>query len=220
MAFLPEYFYIIVLSFLASLTVYTNTDPAERYLKLFPPYLLITIMVEYYANYLGNLDKSNSFVYNPFLAFEFCFYLFIITRMITSKVVKKIIWVITILFAIGATIHIAFFQRKFYMDTNVYVTGCLLVVVFSMYYFFELFRYPKSVKLARTPAFWICTGILFFYCCGFPLYGMITTLMRFSKLVISNFDSLAAILNIALYSLFTIAFLCRLKIRKYTLLSS
>ncbi len=121
------------------------------------------------------------------------------------------------IYALAAVLNIVYIQKMQTFHTYTYVIGCLIIVIFCIYYFFELFRLPKSVKLKNNPSFWICSGLLFFYCCGFPLFGLINSWGNISPLILRNFDAIVTILNIFLYSLFTIAFLCRIKVRKYTL---
>ncbi len=217
MSFLPIYIYFIIISFLASLSVYYTSRKDYSYLKLFPPFLLATIIVESLGSYLSSLKKPNVGLYNFFTVFEFCFYLWIISLIISNNQVKRITRITAIFYLLIAVINIIFIQKMKAFHTVSYAFGCLLIVAFCIYYFFELFKLPKSVKLKNNPAFWICSGLLFFYCCGFPLYGMFNFLSGISKLIISNFYSIIIILNIFLYSLFTIAFLCRIKTRKYTL---
>jgi hypothetical protein len=207
--------YIIILCFLVSLSVYFKLDHSYLYLKLFPPFLLATILVEIWALYLGSMGKNNLTLYNFFTVFEFCFYLWIINLIINQKKMKRTIRVSIIFYVFAATTNILFIQKLKTFHTITYAFGCLLIVLFCIYYFFELFRLPKSVKLKNTPAFWICSGLLFFYCCGFPLYGFVNYWSGI-KIIAKNFDKIFAILNIFLYSLFTIAFLC-IRTRKYTL---
>ncbi len=212
----PLFIYFIGISFLASLTVYFFNRPAPFYLKLFPPFLLATLAVELNGLYLSGIGKSNVTQYNFFSAFEFCFYLYIISLVIFNIKMRKIIWITIAAYAVAATINILFFQGKNTFHTLTYSIGCLLVVIFCIYYFWELFRLPKSVKLQNNPVFWICSGLLFYFCCGFPLFGFINYLVSVSTLLRDNFFTIVTILNIFLYSLFTIGFLCRIKIRKYT----
>lgn len=120
------------------------------------------------------------------------------------------------LYLVVAIVNILFIQKIKTFHTTTYAFGCLLVVSFSIYYFLELFRIPRSGKLQYNPAFWICTGLLFFYCCGFPLYGLVNLWKSSWKLMVNNFTLITEILNIFLYSLFTIAFICA-RTRKYTL---
>ena|SRR5688572_29221670 len=217
MSFLPLYVYFIFISFLASLSVYLPSTISYRYLKLFPPFLLTTIIIESIGSYIGSLRKSNLTLYNFYTVFEFCFYLYVISLIISNKQMKKVFIIAIIAYGSIAITNIIFIQKLKAFHTVTYAFGCLVIVAACVYYFFELFKLPKAVKLKNNPAFWICSGLLFFYCCGFPLYGMFNYLSGISRLIIRNFYSIIVILNIFLYSLFTVAFLCQLKVRKYIL---
>jgi hypothetical protein len=212
---LPPYIYVIALSFLVSLSVYYKTKTTGyQYLKLFPPFLLVTLIIEYIGAYRATTGDNNVLLYNLFSTFEFCFYLFILSLIIINASVRRIICIMMILYAIAALVNIFFIQKLFHTVT--YSIGCLLVVSVCIYYFFELFRLPKYVKLKNNPAFWICSGLLFFYCCGFPLFGLVNYWAANSPILVRNFTEIVGILNIFLYSLFMIAFLC-VRTRKYTL---
>ena len=219
MPFIPVYIYFVAFSFLVSISVYHELKPSFYYLKLFPPFLFFTLAEEIAGSYLWSIGHNNLILYNFFSTFEFCFYLWIIGLIIYSKRMKIIIRISILLYFLSATINILFIQKITSFHTVTYSIGCLLIVFFCIYYFLELFRLPKSISLINNPAFWICSGLLFFYCCGFPLYGFINYLENISILLIRNFDRIFTILNIFLYSLFTIAFLC-FRTGKYTLSSS
>lgn len=220
MAFLSIDIYFIAISFLVSLSAYFTPMTSRSYLKLFPPFLLLTLLSELLGSYWESIRKNNVILYNFFSTFEFCFYLWIISLVINDRRWKRSVRMSIAIYALIAVINIFFIQKMQTFHTITYAIGCLLIVLFCVYYFFELFRLPKSEKLLKNPAFWICSGLLFFYCCGFPLYGLINFWQDISKLVVKNFGQIVTILNIFLYSLFMIAFLCRIRTRKYTLLSS
>jgi hypothetical protein len=211
------YYCIVFISFLSSLTIYFTSFNQNKYLKLFPPFLLATLLAELLGLYLQTKRQNNVTLFNFFTAFEFCFYLWIISLIISDHKIKKIIKATTVIYAIASLTNILFIQKIKTFHTITYSLGCLLIVSFCIYYFLELFRLPKSVKLKNDPAFWLCSGLLFYYCCGFPLLGLVNFVNAFPKLVLKNFRTILTILNIFLYSLFTIAFLCRIKTRKYTL---
>jgi|SRR5688572_21470743 len=213
------YFCFVVISFLVSLTVYF-TPKSSIYLKLFPPFLLATFLVELFALYLITIKQSNVTLFNFFTTFEFCFYLWIISLIISNKKMKKIIRVTLIVYVFTAIINILFIQKIKTFHTVTYSLGCLLIVLFCIYYFLELFRLPKSMQLKYNPAFWLCSGLLFYYGCGVPLFGLVNFVNGLPRLIIKNFQTIVTIMNIFLYSLFTIAFLCRIKTRKYSLSSS
>lgn len=213
MDFLRLYHYFIAISVLAGLLTYRKNSPV--YLRILPPFLLLTLVIECYNSYLSSLDRNNTSIYNFFSAFEFGFYLFLISLIIQSRKAKKLIWVSIGVYFAGALVNIIFIQGVDTFHTTSYAAGCLLVVAFCIYYFYELFRIPGRGKLIYNPAFWICTALLFFYICGFPLYGLVNVWSKeILDLVYSSFELITWMLNIFLYSLFTIAFLCR-RSRKY-----
>lgn len=218
MKFIPVYIYFIVISFIVSLLVYSPNRTSHNYLKIFPPFLFLTFVAELYGSYLSSKGKNNVPLYNFFSIIEFSFYFIVLSRIISSEKVKKTLQVIIIPFIALTVCNILFVQGMKSFHTVTYSIGCLIIVSFCIYYFLELFRLPKSVELSKNPAFWICSGLLFFYCCGFPLYGLMNYWGTI-KWVIESFDGIVTILNIFLYSLFTIAFLCS-RTRKYILSSS
>lgn len=215
MSFLPIYFYFIVVSFLVSLSVYVSSTNSNWFLKLFPPFLFITIITETIGSYLSFIKKPNLILYNFFTVFEFCFYLFVLSHIISNRQMKMAARISILLYLLIAVNNIIFIQKMKAFHTVTYAFGCLLIVGFCIFYFFELFKLATSIKLINNPAFWICSGLLFFYCCGFPLYGLMNYLSRISILLIKNFHSIIVILNCFLYTLFTIAFLCQIRTRKY-----
>jgi len=209
------YIFFIAISFLVSLSVYIRPKGVPAYLKFFPPFLLATLIVEITAVYITKYGKHNVTLYNFFTTFEFCFYMWILHMLVKNKRVRLILVSTIPIYAIAAVYNIIWKQGMDRFHTVTYSMGCLLIVIFSTYYFLELFRLPKSVKLANNPAFWICSGVLFFYCCGFPLYAFINFWIQF-EWVVKSFNDIFNILNIFLYSLFTISFIC-VRTRKYTL---
>jgi hypothetical protein len=215
LSFLPFYIYIIAVSLFASFFAYSIRS-SPPYLRWFPPFLQATLTIEVTGLYQNFIGRPNALLYNLFSTLEFCFYLWILSLVINNLQIKKITRITMVIYALLAVINIYFVQGTQTFHTITYSIGCLLVVAFCIYYFLELFRLPHSIQLKNNPAFWICSGLLFFYCCGFPLFGLTNLLSGISKLLVRNMIEIVNILNIFLYSLFTIAFLC-IRNRKYTL---
>lgn len=215
MDFIRLYIYFIAFSFFASLILYIHPRPRQLYLKLFPPYLLSTLVVEVWGAYTSSINSHNNEVYNYFTTLEFCFYLFALHSIIINKKARRIIVITLVAYAIVAVINIMFYVKPAMFHMTTYSIGCLIIALFCMYYFFELFRLPKSVDLKINPAFWLCAGLLFFYTMSFTLYAFIYEWAKI-ELMRKSFRNILDLLNMFLYSLFTIAFICT-KTRKYTL---
>ena len=217
MNFLSVYIYFIALSLLASILTHRKSNPV--YLKWLIPFLFVTLAIEVFNSYLASQDRNNLVFYNFFSVFEFVFYLFLLGRIVRSRTMKQVIHASAVLYTLGAVFNIVFIQGIHVFHTTSYAAGCLMLVAFCIYYFYEVFRMPARGNLVENPAFWICTALLFFYCCGFPLYGLVNYWSRSWELMRNSFTMLTNLLNIFFYSLFTIAFLCN-RNRNYTLSSS
>jgi hypothetical protein len=204
-------------AFLASLTIYRRKD-REAYLRFFPLFLLAVCTQEAISEYRLSIGHGNNlFYYNPYTIFVCCYYFLTIYWIIRSKKVKKIILFILILYPVIAAINILFIQKVNSFHTVTYSLGGLIIVALCIYYFFELFQKTTNVNLLRQPSFWICCGLLFYYSCSFPLYGFNNLLASSaSRAVMKNLMFVFQILDVLLYLSFTIAFLCRLRVRKST----
>jgi len=214
------FFYLIPvfmgIAFLASLTLFFQRD-TEPYLKLFPFFLLLTLTVEIIGATMVLHIKNNLILSNPFTVLAICFYLFILHQFTHSRKVRKIILYLICIYPAVAFFNIFFIQKMVVFHTMTYSLGCLLIVALCIYYFFELFQLTHTTNLLRQPSFWICSGLLFYFSCSFPLYGLNNLVTKTaSPQTIRNLIFVFNLLDVFLYSSFTIAFLCRLRIRKST----
>jgi hypothetical protein len=198
--------------FLASLTLYFQ-EPIPKYLKTFPFFLLITTVVEITSLLFMQHSHNLTLLFIIFTSFEFVYYLFIVSFSIANVKVRKVILWISAIYPVLVLLNRLFYQVKTF-HTVTYSIGCLLVVAACIYYFFELFQNPRSVDLKKEPSFWICSALLFFYCCTFPLIGLYNQLHGLTDIILQNLNAILQLLNVLLYSLFSIACLCRIGFRK------
>jgi hypothetical protein len=208
----------MVLSLLASLSLYFQRKD-DAWLRYFPPFLLLSVLVEG-ANSYGLISADNNHaVYNFFSLIEFTFYFFILREVIRGRRMKRIIQVVIFVYAALHLGNIIFIQKINGFPGMTYALGCLVIVAICIYYFYELFQIPQPVALVRQPAFWICSGLLFFYCVSFPIFAPMNLLKGLPPVILKNLVQIIQVLNVLLYSSFTIAFLCRPRTRKSMSLS-
>lgn len=212
----PIQYYFIALSLLASIIVFIKKE-LSGYLKLFPFFLTVTLIVEIAGWWFTEHNMETAAFYNFFSLFEFVFYMYVLKNIILSQRIKTVISYTIIIYSVLTLINIFFIQKINTFHTLTYSIGCLLIVIISMYYFFELFKSPSAVNLKKEPAFWIASGLLFFYTCTLPFFGLANYINSVLPVLVRNFKSILSMLNVLLYSLFTVAFLCRIKMRKYIL---
>ena len=207
-----------IICLLASITVYFQST-SELYLKIFPVYLFVAAVMGEIGPYLQRHNKQNVLLYTFFIVSEFIFYFFVLYQIIKNKKIKKIIINILWIYPVLAMINTFLIQKAQGFDSTSYAVGCLLVAIMCIFYFYELFQFSSSNKLSREPSFWICTGILFNYCCLFPIFSFVIFFHNPPLFIIKNLEMIRSIINIFTYLLFTIAFLCRIKINKSMLQS-
>jgi hypothetical protein len=202
------------IAFLASLSIYfRQSGSPEKYLRLLSFYLLFDFIVEIILSYEA-LNKQNNLLINNLEAMlSFCFYIYILRVFINSEKAKQVLLACLVAFPLIFAANIFLVQKSQVFQSMTYCLGCLLVASSCIYYFLELFQRKHSVNLAREPTFWICSGLLFYSACSFPIYGLIN-FVHVGLALVHVIVFVLDFVNILLYLSFTIAFLCRLKTRK------
>ena len=206
-------FFIVFIALLASLALYRQ-GPSDIYLRLFPPFLFVVDIIAAILGYLAARRINNMALFNPLTIFQCCFYYFVLYRIIRNPIVRNVAKHLVWIYPLAAGLNILFVQKINTFHSITYSFGGLLVVALSIFYFFELFQRPQALNLTTNPDFWICSGLLFYFSCSFPIYGMANNLSKMPQFILTNLNSIFNVLDVLLYSSFTIAFLCRLKIRK------
>jgi hypothetical protein len=210
-----DYAYIAIIV-CALIGIVTWFRPTPLYLKLFPFFLLISFIIETIGWWLSLHGRSNVILYSVFYVFLFNFYLFVLYNIVQKRRAKKIVLYLMLLFSVFAIANFLFIQKFEQFHSISYSVGSFCIVAICAYYFLELFQLPHSVNLVREPGFWICSGLIFFFSCGFPIFGTINIMNVLPKVFIDNLGILLNVLNLSLYTLYSIAFLCRNNTRKYT----
>ena len=208
--------FFLFLCLLASLTAFFQ-GPSPLYLRVFPFYFFIALVVQVIGFYLSRHSLSNINLYSIYSTLEFSLYFFILREIIRNRKIKLIILIVIIVYATATLLHLFFFKKGQTFHSAPYAIGCSLVVVLCIVYFIELFQLPKAPSLKNEPSFWICTTFLFSYVCSFPFWGLLNFIKTAPRIILGNLMNIALIINILTYCLFIIAFLCRIKIRRSTL---
>lgn len=214
MYYINYYIYVTILSFclLASFSVY-NKKHQPFYLKLFSPFLLVTLVVEITAHLLTEKGLDNTYLYHYFFPIEFTFYLFIAYNILSRKLLRKAIVVSTLIYLI--TISIYYSQNVIQgFPTIAYSMGAILVLFFYSFYFFEIVRLPINLTPKREEGFWVFFGVVLYYSTTLPIWLTIQFMVGFSDGTLSYLSTLLMLMNYSLYISFIIAFFCKQLFKK------
>ncbi len=211
------YISFILLSALAGIAVYFQKQ-SPLYLKLFPIFLFLAFGMEVSGFVLSKRGERTLMLYNVYTTLEYVFYLWVLYRVIRNPKIRTVLRQLFWIYPLLALLNIQFVQKNNF-HTITYSIGALLVVLTCIYYFLELFRSNHSIKLVRQPSFWICSGLLFYYCCSYPFFAVANFWQNPPVRIILDIQVIISIMNVLLYLSFTIGFLCRIKIRNFILSS-
>jgi len=210
---MPYYIITIIVCFIASLVGMTKKENRALPLVLFPFFLFLTATVEFAGWRLSETNHRTLLLYNLFSGFEFSFYLFFFTYIV-NKGLKKRLYIIIPFYMVITLLNIFYLQGKTGFHTYTYMLGCILIAISSISYFFSLFRFPDTGSLVKNPFFWIGIALLFYYTCSFSLYGLQNFIIDNTTYYDTVLTVAGDLLNVLLYTLFSIGFLCRINIRK------
>ncbi|WP_205509520.1 hypothetical protein [Longitalea arenae] len=205
--FLFETYLIILLTGFAAgiLAVYKN-KPAALYVRYLPWFLLLKFGEERFAQYWSRKYGNDHAICNIFLIIEFLFYSFTLYQLLRTSAIRK--WII---YAAGMYLLLAiplifFIQGINYYNSGVYFMGGLMMLVFSGYYLFTLFRGTGDTNPFFKAGFWIACSILFYYCCTMPLILPWTLLLNATPFEIKILYIILLIMYCIAYAMFVIGF--------------
>lgn len=208
------YFISIIVALIASLTAYSRSNKIA-YLKLFAPFLLLTLLVEIAGNMIGSKYGNNQFIFNFFSVLGFTFYFVILYKGIINRVVKRIILTLIIVYPLFALYIIFFVQGVFVFHTFSFGIGALLIVMICVFYLrWQFFETPIEVDIKREPLVFICLGLIVFHSLTFTYFSGIHIIKNFSPSFVRNMTLVCMVSNYTLYAFFTIAFLVNHKYSK------
>jgi hypothetical protein len=198
---------ITTICFLLSLFFIKN----DSWGKYFIPFMALTAAVEWTGYILFfRFGYENYWLYNAYLLVEICFLFSLLnsfTRVYTRSTRWFIAaWLIFIALYLWESSHSRF--REYSGYANLYASVCIIIACFFFYYF--LMKQPDYINIMRYGAFWVISGLFFFYlgsvaCNVFK--SQLTQVYEKTGLPIRYIIML--VLNIFLYSCWSYAFLCR-----------
>ncbi|WP_262246696.1 hypothetical protein [Parapedobacter soli] len=137
-------------------------------LKLFPYFLLFQFIYQLFASlysFVFTDHASNHFIFNGVLPVNILFFGVLFHGVIRNPTTRKIIIAGTVLNLVFFFIDLFFIQDFSFLMTYPRTTMSVSLVVFALLYFHELIKSDRGYDInpVRNAAFWIVTGIFFFY---------------------------------------------------------
>jgi hypothetical protein len=209
--------------FIISLSVFV-LKPSPSILKYYPFYFFGSFAIGIFQEHTSAHGIHNTKVTNAYSIADFSFLFFAISNFIASEKIRKVIYYAIFIYALFAILNLAFVQEVDGFNPVNFSVACLITVVLCIYYFFELFRKTEAPSLSGLPAFWITSAILFNVVLTFPMFTLMSFMDAMTKqnqirfrLILLNINTIFNIILILTNTLYSIGFLCVIRISKSTL---
>lgn len=186
------------------------------FLKWFPLFLLVTLMVESGSQWLYMIYKVNTGqLYNLFICIQIVFFLMMFYTESKRFLTKRITLISICVFVSFYILNLVLIQGTFSFNYISYLVGAFLIILNACLYFMEIISNDYPTPLTKQPQFWITSGTLIFFTGSFFYF------LFWFYLVNRNIDSdgslyrlILNVLNIIFYTSLIVGFLCPKPIRK------
>ncbi|MEW7281131.1 hypothetical protein ABW636_21250 [Aquimarina sp. 2201CG1-2-11] len=169
-------------------------------------YLLLTVLlVESISNILWYQKVNNLPVYHFYTVLEFLLITAIYKKVLASLFSKLFFIIISSSFVLFAVINTLFFQDLQTFNSNTTTLTGVVVIFFSLCYFYALLKEVKYSTLETNPMFWINSGFLIYFSSNLILFFMNNSLFKGITEASYILWGLHAFINIVLTLFYTIA---------------
>lgn len=197
------YYITLVLALAASIKCYKH-----RKYVLFIPLLIISLTVEILSELIEDADAKK--ILSLYTAVEYSLLSFIISNFINSQKKKTFIRLsilVLVPFFIFIQLVLAVRNTSYkFLDSMIEAP---ILCVWTILYLFETAKQDEEFEIFKNPMFWISLGNLLFFSGSFFSYGFGSYLASTGHETLANqIFWIARMLNILLYFLYFIGFIC------------
>lgn len=166
--------------------------------------IVISLSGELWVHTLG---KSNMLFYHIYILIEYLFLLNIF-RLLFNEYLSAKMWQIL---AIGFTLiwigNISIHKGWSVFPDYIHTLEAIIILVLVTLWFHKMLKEKTILNPEKTFEFWICTGLLFFFSGNFLLFIFSNFLMTIDMTFYEAIWKVHIILNLMLYSMYSIAIL-------------
>ena len=192
------------LPLLAALYNYRQLDAV---LKLFVLFCLISFSFDLFEMTLSELKVKNDMpVFHLYDVVAVLFYTAIYYRAFYESIFKRIALLLGAT-ALAAVICNAVFIEKIWTYPSISNTVlCMMMIVLSLTYFYQLLTRQEFVHIDKQALFWINTGVLFYFSINIFLFMLYN---KISKDVRNDYYMLQSVTSVIGNLLYSVGLLCK-----------
>ncbi len=200
------YIFTVFICFVVSLQYRKYHSFSVRILSIL---LFIILFVETSGYTLRTILKlNNQFLFHFYGPVEYSFMAFLYASHYKNQAAKKSTLISIPVFIVFCIVNSTYLQKLTETPYN-FIVRCCLILLLVLYYFYELIKSNEVLIFSKIPLFWINIGNFFFYAGNFFVMGLMEQLLKKDSSSVSSLFVINTVLNIFLYLMFMISFLCK-----------
>lgn len=167
--------FVVILPLLIALWKYQRLSIIQRKLC----YLLsVILVVETIANVLWYQKINNMPVYHFYTIIEFALIVNIYKEALRKLFAKRFFFTLVIVFSIFSIVNMYCFQDLLTFNSNVTTVLGIIVIFFTLCYFYALLKEVKYSALEQNPMFWLNAGFLIYFSSNLILFFINNTMFK------------------------------------------
>lgn len=216
-------FLVLILEGVAAISglYYFKKNSTDKEVGFFAYFLLLTFFVEalaliptiiYWNESLHFLKEtilySNFWLYNPYSIINFAVYILYFNRKLSDKRIKNIINKLLILYVVICITNLVFSDVFFRSHSALtYLGGSIFLLGVIFYFYFEILLSDKILSIKRELSFYISIITLLYFLTTAPIWIYYKYYTIESPEFVELSSTILIVMNIFMYSFFSIAFL-------------
>lgn len=201
----------IVIETAACITGFTYLKKWKgSFMKAFPFYLLVIVILEVYGNYLIKDNHVNEAYYTWFvMPLEFGFFIWLYYMYFKQTRFKIFPIAGGILYAAACILSLALvkYVDNYWQLPISYMIGIIVLLGLSIIFFVHLFNGDNILYFRSNIFFWVSIGLLVFYLISSPFYVFRESLYKNYKEIFWLYYYIQFFANYLMYILFSIGFI-------------
>lgn len=213
-----DYIYLVplTLSVITGILSFFRSSPFP--IRFFALFLIITWCVEIFAiawkwglykSVQDDLGPSNMWIYNAFVTIRYICLAFFYNHLLISGMTRKIIVGLSLLTGIAGVLNYTLIQSPHNVNTYTIIMANTITVYFSMAFFRQILIDERIVRLTTSTEVWISLGTFIYYSGTLPFFIFFNYLVTINSPLLRSYLYINDFLNVIMYSLYSIGFLCR-----------
>lgn len=193
-----------------------NIKKLNKIYYWFIPLIILGITVQVFGDVLKSREISGySFVFHLYQPAEYSLLAMFYYSLINNNLIKKFILGSIAAVVIFSAIYYSVNKQSFWAgDFADFCIAAFFICMWVVFFFVELLRSEENLNLTSYPAFWINAGNLLFYGGCLLIMGVYYYLHNRDAVLAGELLKINYYLNLILYCMYTIAFLCQVNWKK------